>query len=62
MTIVDLLLANWSTLALAIISALSTFTALTESTKDDKILDVVKRIIQAIVMGTTKRRRAEKKA
>lgn len=58
-TITDLLLANWSQLALALISALSTYTALTESEKDDKVLDVLKRVIQAIVLGTTKRRRKE---
>ena len=57
MTIADIILGNWSTLALALISALSTYTALTESEKDDKILDVLKRIIQAIVLGSTKRRK-----
>lgn len=52
----DLLLSNWAELALAIISALSTYTALTETEKDDKVLDILKRIILAITMGKSRRR------
>jgi len=46
----------WSEIALAILTAAGTVTALTESTKDDKVVDVLKRIINAIVLGRTKRR------
>jgi hypothetical protein len=51
----DLLINNWSELALAMISLLSTYTALTESEKDDKVVDVLKRVIQAIVLGKSRR-------
>ena len=43
-------------IALAILTAAGTVTALTETEKDDKIVDVLKRIINAIVLGRTKRR------
>lgn len=51
----DLLINHWSELALALISMLSTYTALTESEKDDKVVDVLKRVIQAIVLGKSRR-------
>lgn len=51
----DLLINHWSELALALISLLSTYTALTESEKDDKVVDVLKRVIQAIVLGKSRR-------
>jgi len=41
---------------LAILTAAGTITALTESTKDDKVVDILKRIINAVVLGRTKRR------
>ena len=44
----------WSEIALAILTAAGTVTALTETEKDDKIVDVLKRIINAIVLGRTK--------
>ena len=47
----------WSEIALAILTAASTVTALTESTKDDKIVDVLKRIINAIVLGRSNKRK-----
>lgn len=47
----------WAELALALITFLSTYTALTETEKDDKILDTLKRIVQAIVLGKSKRRK-----
>ena len=46
----------WAEIALAILTAAGTVTALTETEKDDKIVDVLKRIINAIVLGRTKRR------
>ncbi len=42
---------NWIELLLALISLLGTITALTETTKDDSILDIVKRIFNAIILG-----------
>ena len=56
-TMMQLFLQNWSELSLALISALSTYTALTETNKDDKALNVLQRIIQAIVLGKSRRRK-----
>lgn len=50
----ELIQSYWAELALALISFLSTYTALTESEKDDKVLDVLKRVIQAIVLGKSR--------
>lgn len=53
----DLILENWSVLALALLSLLGTYTALTESTKDDDIVNILKRIVQAIVLGKSRGKR-----
>jgi len=50
----DFILDNWAEIALAIIAAAGTITALTESTDDDKVVDVLRRIINAIVFGKAK--------
>jgi len=50
----DFFIENWAEIALAIIAAAGTITALTESTKDDKVVDVLKRILNAIVLGRSK--------
>ena len=47
----DFFTTNWVELLLALISLLGTVTALTETTKDDSILDIVKRIFNAIILG-----------
>ncbi len=47
----EFLTTNWVELLLAVISLLGTVTALTETTKDDSILDIVKRIFNAIILG-----------
>lgn len=52
----EFIIQNWSVLALAIISAAGTITALTETEKDDKVVDILKRIIQAIVLGKSRRK------
>lgn len=49
----DLITNNWAELLLALIAFLSTYTALTETDKDDKALDIAKRIVLAILAGTT---------
>mgnify|MGYP006908235893 FL=1 len=46
---------HWAELALAILGALGTYTALTESTKDDKVVDVLKRIVNAIILGRSRK-------
>jgi vesicle coat complex subunit len=50
----DMITSYWAEIALAIITAAGTITALTESTNDDKVVDVIKRIIQAIVLGKSR--------
>ncbi len=51
----ELLTNHWAEIALAIITLLSTLTALTESTKDDKIINILSRVLQAIVMGKSRK-------
>ncbi len=50
----DFIIENWVELTLALITFLGTWTALSETTKDDQILDIVKRIFNAIVLGKNK--------
>jgi len=57
---IDFLVNNWAEVALALISLLSTLSALTDSEKDDKWVDVLSRVINAIVFGRTKARRKNK--
>lgn len=45
---------NWAEICLIIITAAGSYTALTESTEDDKIVDVLRRIVNAIVFGKAK--------
>ena len=47
---------NWAELALALITAAGTVTALTETEKDDKVVNVLKRILQAVVLGKNRRK------
>lgn len=47
----DFLIQNWESIVLSLITIAGTFTALTETTKDDNILDIIKRIFSAIVLG-----------
>lgn len=47
----DFITTNWKELLLALITLAGTFTALTETTKDDKWLDVIKRIFNAVILG-----------
>ena len=46
---------NWSVIALAVITAAGTLTALTETKKDDRIINILSRILQAIVMGKSRK-------
>ena len=52
----EFLTENWAEIALALITLAGTITALTESEKDDKFVDVLKRILDAVVMGKSRRR------
>tara|TARA_R110000824_G_scaffold386285_1_gene581163 strand:+ start:116 stop:277 length:162 start_codon:yes stop_codon:yes gene_type:complete len=51
----EFIISHWSVIALSIITAASTLTALTETTKDDKIVNILSRILQAIVMGKNRK-------
>lgn len=50
----DILTSNWSEIVLAILTAAGTVTALTETEKDDKVINILKRIVQAIVLGKSR--------
>ena len=50
----DFIFENWSEIALAILTALGTITALTETEKDDTAVNVLTRIVQAIVFGKSR--------
>jgi hypothetical protein len=50
----DFLHENWAEIALGLITLAGTVTALTETKADDKWLDVLKRIVQAILLGKSK--------
>tara|TARA_R110002167_G_scaffold73033_1_gene204926 strand:- start:15535 stop:15699 length:165 start_codon:yes stop_codon:yes gene_type:complete len=47
--------ANWASILLALITAAGTLTALTETKKDDAIVNVLKRILQAVVLGKSRK-------
>jgi hypothetical protein len=50
----DFLTMHWAEIALAVVGAMGTITALTNSTKDDTMVDILKRILNAVVMGRSK--------
>lgn len=50
----DFFLNYWAEICLAIITAASTITALTATEKDDKIVDILRRVLQAIIIGKVK--------
>ena len=50
----EFLFENWSQIALAILTALGTITALIETEKDDTVVNVLTRIVQAIVFGKSR--------
>jgi hypothetical protein len=52
----EFLTLNWAVIALALITAAGTLTALTETKKDDKIVNILSRILQAVVMGKNRRK------
>ncbi len=50
----EFLSANWGEIAVAVMALLGTITALTETKADDRILDILRRILQAVILGKTK--------
>lgn len=55
----EVLAQYWAEIVLAILTAAGTITALTESEKDDKVVDVLKRVVNAVVLGRSKRKNKE---
>lgn len=55
----ELITQYWAEIALAILTAAGTISAITESERDDKIVDVLKRIVNAVVLGRSKRKNKE---
>ncbi len=51
----EFLQTYWAEIALAIITAAGTITALTESEKDDNIVDLLGRILNAVILGKSKK-------
>ena len=52
----EFLTNHWAEIALAIITAAGTLTALTETKKDDRIVNILSRILQAIVFGKNRKK------
>jgi hypothetical protein len=50
----EFLTTNWVELTLALITFLGSYTALTETTKDDGILDIIRRVFNAVILGRNK--------
>ncbi|MFZ9960374.1 MAG: hypothetical protein ACO3GP_08275 [Candidatus Limnocylindrus sp.] len=49
----DFFADNWAELALALIGLMGTISALTSTTKDDTVVDILKKILMAVVVGKT---------
>ena len=45
---------HWAEILLALITAAGTVTALTETEKDDNVVDLLKRILNAVILGRSK--------
>jgi len=57
----ELLTNNWANIALALVTFLGVLTAATETKKDDRILNIIKRILQAVIMGKSRQLGQKKK-
>ena len=53
----DFIQENWPELLLAVITLLGTISALTSSEDDDRWVDLLDRIVQAVILGRTKKPR-----
>ena len=51
----EFFIENWAEIALALITLAGTITALTETEKDDAVVDVLKRILNAVILGRSKK-------
>lgn len=53
----EIIQTYWAEIALAVLTAAGTITALTETEKDDKAVDILKRIVNAVVLGRSRKRK-----
>tara|TARA_R110002167_G_scaffold47540_1_gene140643 strand:- start:140 stop:325 length:186 start_codon:yes stop_codon:yes gene_type:complete len=54
--IMEFFTENWASIALAAITFFGSYTALTETKKDDRIVNILSRILQAIVFGKNRKK------
>ena len=52
----NFLIANWSEILNVILIAGGSITALTEKKKDDKVVNIIGRILNAIVLGKNRKK------
>lgn len=50
----DFIIENWSELLVAIMVLLGSISAITESEEDDRWVDLLNRIVQAVILGRSK--------
>jgi hypothetical protein len=50
----DFLTTHWAEIALAVLGLMGTITALTETSRDDTAVDILKRILNAVILGKNK--------
>ena len=53
----DFFAENWAELLVALMVLLGTISALTESEEDDRWVDLLDRIVQAVILGRSKKPR-----
>jgi hypothetical protein len=54
---IEILNTYWAEILLAILTALGTITALSETKADDRIVNILKRVLEAIVLGRSRGKR-----
>ena len=47
----EFFIEHWAEIALAVITAAGTITSITETEADDRIVDLLKRILNAVILG-----------
>jgi hypothetical protein len=47
----EFFIEHWAEIALAVITAAGTISAITSSEADDRIVDLLKRILNAVILG-----------
>lgn len=52
----EFLTLYWSEIALIVVTAAGSYTALTETKADDRFVNILSRILQAVVMGKSRKK------